>query len=185
MAETVFECKVSVLSSCIVGRYSHMAKSKYIEIHLYPGCFAHKSVINWSGYNPAEHPAVLFDDVKDVFKIILENKTAFQGARDATFGSSATNCHAITVDLLAKPIIVCCNTKPWDDSWIAKNFHVVEAKKSLVDDASASRRPRERSWSPRRLKKSDDAEPLAKTAPSHYVFKGEPVPHTEANFVFE
>ena len=164
---------------------SHRAKSKYIEIHLYPGCFTHKSVINWSGYNPAKHPAVLFYDVKDIFKIIIENKTAFQGAGDATFGASATNCHAITVDLLAKPIVVCCNTKPWDDSWISKNFHVVEVKESLVADPSASSSSCERSQSPKRLKKCDDADPPVKKAPAHYVFKGEPVPHSEASFAFD
>ena len=87
----------------------------------------------WYGYNPDKHPAVLFDDVKDIFKLVVENKTAFQAIGDAHFGASATNCHIVTVDLLAKPLIICCNGQPSDDSWSGRNFHVVQVKETLVD----------------------------------------------------
>ena len=63
-----------------------------------------------------------------------------------------------------------------DDSWISKNFHVVEVKESLVADPSASPSSCKQSQSPKRLKKFDDA---------HYVFRGEPVPHSEASFGFD
>ena len=65
------------------------------------------------------------------------------------------------------------------------NFHVVEVKESLVADPSASSSSCERSQSPKRLKKFDDADPPVKKAPAHYVFKGEPVPHSEASFAFD
>ena len=71
------------------------------------------------------------------------------------------------------------------DSWISKNFHVVEVKESLVADPSASPSSCKQSQSPKRLKKFDDADPPVKKAPAHYVFKGEPVPHSEASFAFE
>ena len=41
---------------------SQLAKTEYIKDR-FPGVYIHKSVINWSTYNPAVHPAILFDDV--------------------------------------------------------------------------------------------------------------------------
>ena len=72
-----------------------------------------------------------------------------------------------------------------DDSWISKNFHVVEVKESLVADPSASPSSCKQSQSPKRLKKFDDADPPVKKAPAHYVFNGEPVPHSEASSAFD
>ena len=45
------------------------------------------------------------------------------------------------VDVLAKPVIICSNAKPCDDSWIARNFFVVEMKESLVEYPSTPSAP--------------------------------------------
>ena len=111
---------------------SQLAKTEYIKDR-FPGVHIHKSVINWNSYNPAQHPAVLFDDVCGLWGLIVRNKVAFQANGSADFGGSATNCHLVTVDLLAKPLIICCNEKPFDDSWIGQNMHVVHIRHSLVD----------------------------------------------------
>ena len=110
---------------------SHMAKSRYSK-SLYPQAFWHNDVVNWNGYDPSYHTAVFFDDAKEMVKVNKDAKVAFQSSGDADFGASATNCHLVTVDLLAKPIAVMQNYKPYDDSWIDRNFHVVEVVEPMA-----------------------------------------------------
>lgn len=102
---------------------SKMGKSMYAR-SLFRNCFVHKNHIAWSGYDPTNHAAVIFDDVHDIHEYVVRNKLMFQCSGEVSAQTSATNLYAIEVDTEQKPLIVCHNDPPCD-SWTLRNCVVV------------------------------------------------------------
>ena len=98
----------------IVTGPTNLGKTKLVK-HNFPGAYSHDSVIDWSGYDPTIHTAVIFDDVPNWPDYILENKTLFQSNHGSyTVQGSATNCYSMKVDLRHIPLIICTNDMCWD-----------------------------------------------------------------------
>jgi len=103
---------------------SKLGKTEWIRQYL-PGAHWCEGTVTWKGYDPNTHTGVVFDDIKDICSIIVANKKLFQASGTIQWGTSQTNCYAIDVDVLAKPLVVLANFAPNNDGWIAKNFKVV------------------------------------------------------------
>ena len=91
---------------------------------LFSNPFVHKDSICWTGYNEDEHDAIIFDDVKYIFKHISEQKSLFQAGGIVTVQTSATNMYALDIDVAGKPIIVTTNTDP-EGEWIMANSFAI------------------------------------------------------------
>jgi hypothetical protein len=105
-------------------------KSLWVKSH-FKNPFIHFQGINWKGYNPVVHDAVIFDDVcKDVQMddIIRDNKGIFQaGAGNPEVQTSQCNHYALNIDIEGKPIIILSNQdhQPKSD-WVFANCIYVE-----------------------------------------------------------
>ena len=88
--------------------------------------FEHRDNVCWTGYDDERHDAIIFDDVKCVYRYIRENRALFQGCDCAVVQTSATNVYARTIDVAQKPIVVTTNDRPWGDDWIRANSVQVE-----------------------------------------------------------
>lgn len=111
----------------IVGE-SMTGKSKYAQ-HLFKKPFEHTNAISWTGYDDEIHDGVIFHDVHNVFRYILNNRDLFQASnRMSKVNTSAANAMAFDIYLYRKPIVVVCN---WDgfeiqDGWIRDNCHLLQ-----------------------------------------------------------
>lgn len=74
----------------------------------------------WNEYDADKHDAIIFDDVKFVYKYISDNRSLFQAGGWVTVQTSATNMFAMEIDVTQKPIIVTTNAEPTGD-WILGN----------------------------------------------------------------
>jgi len=119
---------------------SLIGKTKWINNFL-PNAFWHDSGVNWKGYDPNEHTAIIFDDVPKMCNIIMDNKKLFQASGKVSWGLSATNCYAITLDVRAKAMVVLVNFPPNVDGWIAKNFRVVHVADPMFGEMPAAIEP--------------------------------------------
>lgn len=82
--------------------------------------FEHNDAVCWINYDDEKHDAVIFDDVKFIYKYISDNRALFQAGGLATVQTSATNMYSMQIDMTQKPIIVTCNDEPRGD-WILGN----------------------------------------------------------------
>lgn len=82
--------------------------------------FTIKTNVSWHGYNACEHDGIVFDDVRDIHKYVIENKALFQAGGESKQHPSMTMIHALVVDTEEKPIVVCDNEPP-TDSWTIAN----------------------------------------------------------------
>ena len=84
--------------------------------------FEHRDAVCWAGYDEDKHDVIIFDDVKMIYKYISENRALFRAGGLATVQTSATNMHAMDVDVTQKPIIVTTNERPIERAtWIEAN----------------------------------------------------------------
>lgn len=105
---------------------SELAKS------LYKNYYEHTSTIDWKKegkekYNWKKHECVIYNDVDDIYKIIIENKELFQSnCKLHSVHTSATNMLKEEICLYRKPQIVTCNFDPSCYPWITGNAYVLE-----------------------------------------------------------
>jgi len=96
--------------------------------------FVHSDHINWDGYNPDEHDAVIFDDIPDIYELIKTNHTMFQSSGVVTVNTSKTNCYSQKVDLTAMPIVVVSNFYD-HDIWLKANSAHLEISEPTWEGA--------------------------------------------------
>lgn len=84
----------------------------------------HRNSIDWQGYDPLIHKAVIFDDVAEPEQYIMHHKMLFQANVVSTVNCSKTNCFAVPIDTVEKMLIVCSNTAPYTD-WVCQNSFVL------------------------------------------------------------
>jgi hypothetical protein len=78
--------------------------------NLFKNPFIINSGWNFSKYDAREHDTIVCNDLRDIAsKKIMDYRTLFQSAGTSTLGESRTNCYAIDVDTLRRPIIVTLN----------------------------------------------------------------------------
>ena len=98
---------------------------------LFKNAFLHRDSIAWVGYNEDEHDAVIFDDIKCIYKFVSDNRALFQAGGPIVTQTSATNVHALTVDLTAKPLIITSNDAPTGE-WLLANAVLMEVTSPLA-----------------------------------------------------
>lgn len=93
----------------VVSGASRTGKTGLIN-DLYPDAFVHEDVIDWTGYDSTKHSAIVYQDVHEWYKYVITHKSLFQAnSRLVKVHTSPTNCHSITVDVAAKPMIFTTN----------------------------------------------------------------------------
>lgn len=107
---------------------SRLGKTELMRSH-FPEAFEHKGSVDWTGYDPVDHSAIIFDDVPKFWDYIIQNKPLFQSNCEGyKVHTSATNCYSKEIDNAAKPIIITTNEIPYEspssdylylkDNWI-------------------------------------------------------------------
>jgi hypothetical protein len=102
---------VAVQVSRHLGAHADCGKTEFAR-SLFRNAFLHRDSISWTGYDEDVHDAVIFDDIKCVYKIVSDNRALFQASGTAMQQTSATNVHALSVDVTAKPIVITSNYEP-------------------------------------------------------------------------
>eukprot|EP00966_Prymnesium_polylepis_P010281 237119-Prymnesium_polylepis.2 len=97
---------------------------------LFENAFLHRDTIAWTGYNEDKHDAIIFDDIKGIYKHVSENRALFQAGAPIVTQTSATNVHALTVDVTAKPLIITSNDEPLGE-WLLANAVVMNVTDPL------------------------------------------------------
>ena len=103
---------------------SKSGKSKFAE-GLFTNPFNHYNVECWMGYDSLIHDGIIYHDVPNIFNVILQKRDFFQANGSKMVDTSATNCYAKSVDLLAKPIVIVTNRDNYggdnENAWINSN----------------------------------------------------------------
>ena len=97
---------------------------------LFQNAFIHSDNIAWAGYDEEKHDAVIFDDIKMIYKMVSDNRALFQASGTAMQQTSATNMYALTVDVTAKPLVVTSNYEPRGE-WLWANAVVMHVSGPL------------------------------------------------------
>jgi len=93
---------------CVTGE-TNLGKTRLLLSH-YPSAFVHDGAIDWTGYDPSQHTAIFVQDIRNWWDYVLTHKPLFQAnSRNIKVHTSPTNCHSITIDVCAVPIIVITN----------------------------------------------------------------------------
>lgn len=115
----------------VVSGPTRLGKTELIRHH-YPDAFEHKGSVDWTGYDPIEHSAVIFDDIKHWWDYVILNKPLFQCNCEAyKVHTSATNCYSVEIDLAAKPLIITTNAIPYESAssdylYLKENWFLLE-----------------------------------------------------------
>lgn len=116
---------------------SCLGKSGFAK-SLFSRAYVHKDSVDWSGFSPVEHNAVIFDDVHNIEQYVLQHKNLFQASGLNPVNCSATNWRMFIVDTEAVPLIVTTNFPP-TDHWVITNCIDVRVFSPMwVEDAPAS-----------------------------------------------
>ena len=98
---------------------------------LFNNPFIHEEELYWAkgdGYDWFKNDAVLFDDVKGLFKHILAHKTTFQANNDThVVQMTPSAMYADEIYLCAKPMVILWNNdeqyEPNENEWLCKNIY--------------------------------------------------------------
>ena len=92
---------------------------------LFKNPYEHETEEDWRKYDWATNDAVIFHDVKNIFKIILDKRERFQAnTKFHTVQTSETNVYAKRILLYKKPIVICVNRdclNNYHNQWILGN----------------------------------------------------------------
>lgn len=140
-----FETIKSRYQFLIIQGTSGLGKTHLIKHH-YPTAYVHDCAIDWSTYNSCEHEAIIFDDIPEWWNLVFNNKVMFQSnCEKYKVHGSATNCHAIDIELVAKPLIICTNDQSPDNlthsqiNYLNENMIVLHiSSKTFLDPSDPS-----------------------------------------------
>ena len=111
----------------IVSGPTRIGKSNLIRSH-FPDAFVHNDVINWTGYDPTQHTAIMFEDIPGWTEMVsVTHKVMFQAGGVVSVHTSPTNVNHIVIDLTAKPMIILTNDTQhflWPNYARANSFHL-------------------------------------------------------------
>jgi hypothetical protein len=147
-AQQYFELRDRYKFLIIWGSLSQCGKSQLAK-SLFDTKFVHKDCINWKlegGYDYDKHECVIFNDVKNIYEYVLDERDMFQAGEDIhTVHSSATNWNSMDIWLYRKPIIITTNQDPiykeysgncvteWP-TWIRENAYILEVTEQTWHD---------------------------------------------------
>lgn len=121
--KTRYKCLVIHGEKSDLGK-TELAKSRY------KNPFIHEDTINWKGYDPDVHDAIIYDDVKNIFKYVSDHRVLFKSANSlVTVNESAVNAYAWKIYVYGKPQIITCNPEIMEGTWLDQNsykLHVTE-----------------------------------------------------------
>lgn len=109
---------------------SRTHKTEFVKARLGANVFTHHDCVSWNGYDDEYHTAVVFDDVKSIYKYVSDSRHLFQANDMATVNTSATNCYARQIDVVGKPLVITTNEEPTSD-WILANAFILEVAHPL------------------------------------------------------
>ena len=124
-----YEDELSRYNFLIIHGPSKTRKTEFVRDR-FKNTFVHTDVVSWNGYNDEEHQHILFDDVKNIYKYISDNRHLFQAAGTAMVQTSATNVYARAIDVTQKAIIITTNEAPTSE-WILANAVVIHVMTPL------------------------------------------------------
>lgn len=113
----------------IVWGPSRMGKTEFVKARV-GKAFVHHDTVSWHGYDDDVYDAIIFDDVKGIYKYVSENRHLFQANDMATVQTSATNCYAKSINVFKKKLIITSNSEPTGD-WIIANSFILEVWEPL------------------------------------------------------
>ena len=113
---------------------SQLGKTE-LAISLFKNPFVHCNKIMWNGYDPRIHDAIIFDDIPNIWNIVVKEKGVFiSDSFLHVCNESTTMMYAQQFTTAGKPIIICTNDNyrdAWNDeldetapskcAWISKN----------------------------------------------------------------
>ena len=108
----------------IIWGPTRMGKTEFIKARV-GNAFVHHDTVSWHGYDDDVHDAIIFDDVKGIYKYVSENRHLFQANDMATVQTSSTNCYAKSINVFKKKLIITSNSEPTGD-WILANSFILE-----------------------------------------------------------